>query len=380
MARFLADAGHKVTVLTSLPSYPTGVLAKEYKGKIWTSKNEGRIKVVRVWDLPVSTQASTLKRLFNMVAFTKMAVLFALFHNPYDAVIVSSPSFLSGLAGLLAARNKKTKFYFDIRDLWPDSAIELGVLPKTGFATNQLKKLEKKYYNRAQVIFTATPGIKNHLESEKIPTEKIEVLLNSVDTDSFKPEKPDFTKFGFKPDDFICGYVGNHSRVYDLETVVKTAKITEKNEKIKYLFVGEGETKEKLKDLTKYLKLNNVFFMDQKSLDELVPITNLFSLGLVPISNIGVSQESFPSKSSEYFACAKPVAASLSGDMAKIIKEYEVGLLYNPGDSEGLAKIVTDLSKDKEKTQKMGHNARNLALDMFSDKIFAEKLLKNINK
>ncbi|MEI6040037.1 MAG: glycosyltransferase family 4 protein [Candidatus Berkelbacteria bacterium] len=378
MARFLTDAGHKVTVLTSFPSYPTGIVPAEFKGKLWDKQKKDGIEIIRIWELPASTQDSTIKRLLNMLTFAKSAFWGALLLKPYDAVLVSSPSFLSGIAGLVNTRTKKSKFYFDIRDLWPDSAIELGVLPKTGFATEQMKKLEKKFYNRATKIFTATPGIKDHLLTEKIPSDKIEVLLNSVDTDKFKPVEANFDKYGFNRGDFICGYIGNHSRVYDLETVIKTAEITKKNEKIKYLLVGEGETKQKLKDLTQKLDLKNVFFMDQMSLDELAPITGLFSLGLAPISNIGVSQESFPSKTCEYFASGKPVAASLGGDMAKIITEYEVGFLYKPGDANALAEIILNLSKNPEKAQKMGQNARKLALDMFSDKIFAEKLISSL--
>ena len=87
MACFLRDADHDVTVLTSIPSYPTGVVPTEYKGKLWDHKKEDGIDIIRVWDLPVSTQDSTLKRLLNMFAFAKMSFFYTLFHKSFDAEI-----------------------------------------------------------------------------------------------------------------------------------------------------------------------------------------------------------------------------------------------------------------------------------------------------
>lgn len=376
MARFLDEAGHQVTVLTGFPSYPTGELSKKYRGKLWHKEKDGDINIIRTWELAVSVTDNKIKRLINMISFAKSASIAARHLTKFDVVIVSSPSFLSGQAGLIASRNKKTKFIFDIRDLWPDSAIELGLIKKNGFLAHQAKKIEDRYYKRANKILTATPGIKQHLIDENIDENKITVLLNSVDTNLFKPEKSDLKKLGFSDDDFICGYVGNHSRIYDLETVLKTAQITQKNEKIKYLLIGEGEEKNKLQELAKKMNLANVVFWPEKSLNGLPEIINLFSIGLVPISNLGVSQESFPSKTSEYLACGKPVAASLAGDLAKILKEHEAGLIYAPSDAEALSQIILDLYSNHDKTQKIAQNARNLALEVFSDQTFAEKLIQ----
>ncbi len=374
MAQFLNTAGHDVTVLTGFPSYPTGILAKKYQSKLWFHEVINEIKITRVWELPVSTSDSTIKRLLNLVSFAKTSAWYGLFHHKFDMVIVSSPNFLSGYAGLYSA-GKNAKFYFDIRDLWPDSAVQLGVLPEEGFLTNWLKKLEKKYYDRATKIFTATPGIKDHLLTEEIPADKIEVLLNSVDTNLFSPKKVNKTKFELDETDFVCGYIGNMSRVYDLETVIKTAQKLKDYPEIKFVLVGEGESKSKVQVMAENMGLNNVIFIPETPLQELPEIINSFDLGLAPIAKIGVSQESFPSKVSEYLACSVPVLASLAGDMAKTIKEHEVGLIYEPGDAEALANYILKLSRDNLSMQIMSLNARQLALKMFSDEIFSEKLI-----
>jgi len=379
MARFLSEEGHNVTVLTGFPSYPTGVLAEKYHGKLWMTESENNIQIKRVYELPSGTSDSSKKRLINMLTFSASAAFWALFNKPFDAVIVSSPTFLTGIAGLWASRNKKTKFFFDIRDLWPDSAIQLGLLKNDGFMAKQMEKLEKKFYNRATKIFTATPGIKDHLISENISSNKIEVLLNSVDTEKFKPTTIERGKFGFSKDDFICGYIGNHSRVYGLETVLAAAEKLKGNPKIHFVLLGEGEEKAKLKLAAKNKNLTNVHFIDEKPLSEIPEWTNLFDIGLVPLADYGVTQESFPSKTCEYMACNKGIVASIGGDMAKIIETHEVGFLYPPGDSEALSQIILDLTKNTLKTQRIGQNARKLALDMFSDKKFANTLLKTLD-
>jgi len=123
---------HQVTVLTSLPSYPTGILPPRYRGKFWLKEEENlagkqTLTILRVWDFPTPNQGF-IKRSLNYLAFVISASSATLFLEPFDLVIVSSPNFFSGITGVLAARIGKGSFIFDVRDLWPDSAIELGYL------------------------------------------------------------------------------------------------------------------------------------------------------------------------------------------------------------------------------------------------------------
>ncbi len=371
MAKNLRLQGHKVTVLTSFPSYPTGILPKNYHWKLWNrEKNEG-LDILRVWEFPTAN-VGTVKRLLREFTFFLTSATAALILPVYDAVIVSSPSFLSGLAGL-AARREKCKFYFDIRDLWPDSAIQMGVLNQETLI-RLAKKLEQKYYAQAEKITVATPEIKRHLAFEKVPEQKIEVLLNSTDTNLFKPQAANRAQFGFRPNDFIVAYVGNHSRVYDLETILKAAEPLRTQPHIKFLLVGEGETKEKLQHLAAKRQLTNVTFLGEMSLNEVAKIINLSDVGLLPIAPIRVSQYSFPVKASEYFASGKPVIAAISGDMAKLIKTHEVGLFYTPGKADEAAAAILKLYRNKTKRVEMGKNARKLALTMFSEKTFGNKI------
>ncbi|OGD56658.1 hypothetical protein A2V71_03510 [Candidatus Berkelbacteria bacterium RBG_13_40_8] len=368
IADHLSKPGNEVTVLTGFPSYPTGILPKTYTWKLWASEKDKKVNILRTYEYPTPNKG-VIKRLLNYFSFTVSASLAALFLPPQDVVIVSSPSFFAGIAGLIAAKLKKSQFIFDIRDLWPDSAIELGFL-KSKWQIKLLETLEKTYYRRANKITTATPGIKRHLLAEKVPPEKLVLLLNSVNTEKFKPQKVSREKYGFKKDDFIVCYVGNHGRLYDLQNIIKTALILKIFPKIKFLFVGEGEEKENLIKLAQKLKTRNVIFLPEKPNDEIIKIVNFSDVGLISLANIKVSQESMPVKASEYLGCGKPVVASISGDMKKYLIDHQAGLIYPTGSAQKAAEAILKLYHNPKLLKKMGLNGRKLALEVFSDKNF----------
>jgi len=374
-AEYFSSNGHQVTILTGTASYPTGIIPKEYRGKLWCKEKEGEINIIRTYEYPTSNEGF-LKRILNYVSFMVSSSITVLFIRRHDVVIVSSPSFFSGVAGLTAKFFKRSRFIFDVRDLWPDSAIDLGMAKPESLPAKILYWLEKVYYKKATKIMVATPSIKEHLLGEKWPENKIEVLINSVDTDKFQTSKINRHDYGFTDKDFILTYTGTHSGVQDLKTLIKAATLLKDNEDIKFILVGEGETKHKLQEETEKLKLKNVTFWPQKDQQEIIKIINFSDVGIISLANIPIFQEAFPVKSSEYFACAKPVIAAIGGEMAKLISQYEAGIVVRSGHPEDKAKAINKLYKDRQALQKMGQNARKLAEDFFSDQIFYQKLDK----
>ncbi len=361
---------HEMTVLTGLPSYPTGILPKEYHKKLWVNERDGKTKVLRTYEYP-SPNKGVLKRLLNNFSFMVSSCIGVLTLPKQDIVIVTSPSFLSGIPGLLA-RSLGAKMIFDIRDLWPDSAIELGYL-KGNLMIRTFKSLEKLYYKKATIITTTTPSIREYLLKEGIPSEKVKLLLNSTDTDFFKPAKTDRKKYGFKNDDFILIYTGAHGPAQGLETFVKTAANLKKYSKIKFFFVGEGEEKEKLITLGKKLNLRNFLFHNEVPITEIVKMVNFSDIGLIGLAKEKIFQQAMPTKASEYFACGKPVIATCGGTLKEYLHRYQVGfaVTHNP---EEIAEKILKIYQNHALKQKMGKNARKLALEIFSDKVFFQTL------
>lgn len=380
IAEHLAFKDHQVTVLTGMPSYPTGILPQKYKWKIWTKERENSIDIIRTYEYPTPNKG-VFKRLFNNLSFIISASIAVLILPAYDIVIISSPSFLSGIPGLLASMRQKTYFIFDIRDLWPDSAVDLNFITKK-WLINMLKWLEALYYRRAKIIFGATPGIINHLKSEKIPKEKLWLLLNSVDTTAFRPQKVSRKTYGFKENDFIVAYIGNHSTVQNLKTSILAARILKNKKDIKFLFVGEGEEKESLVELAQKLRLDNVIFWSLKKTEEVNKTINIVDICNISLAPIKIFQDAIPSKTSEYLSCGKPVIASVSGDLKKYIEGYQAGIIYKADNEKECAQAILKLYKNPNLKQKMGENARRLALDIFSNKKFyhiLDEVFENLN-
>jgi glycosyltransferase involved in cell wall biosynthesis len=371
MADHLAEAGCEVTVLTGFPSKPTGILPPQYRFKLWANETDGKVKVLRTYEFPTPNEG-VIKRILNYFSFMVSASIATLVLPRYDAVVVSSPSFFAGIPGLIANKIYQAKFYFDVRDLWPDSAVDMGMAKKGSFIIKTMEFFEKRYYRRATKITTATPAIRAHIISEGVPDNKVDLLLNSTDTNFFKPQKIDRQTYGFGKDDFIACYTGSLSAIQDLDTIVEAANILKKQPKIKFLLVGEGEEKDKLIKKAKRLKLANCVFLPQQDPAEVVRLINLSDIGIVPILNTKIFQEAIPSKSCEYFACGKPVIASTTGELKKIIEVHQVGQIYQGGDAPAAARAVLTLFRDKQ-IEKKSQNARKLALETFSDQIFYRK-------
>ena len=372
MARTISEQNHQVSVLTGMPSYPTGVLPQKYHWKFWAREKDEKIEILRTYEYPSPNQG-VLRRIFNNLTFAISSSMAIFFLPKHEAVIVSSPPFISGLAGLLASKIWKADFYFDVRDLWPDSAISMKLLSK-GLFLKISEKLEFLYYQKATKILTATPAIKKHLIGEGIPELKIITLLNSVDTNFFKPQTINRQLYGFKKSDFIACYIGNHSRVYYLENILKAAKLLKCRPNIKFLFVGEGEQKNDLLKLAENLKLANVIFWPLQKPDKIIKIINLADVGNVPLIPIKIFQEAIPTKTSEYLGCGKPIIASVSGDLKNYLETYQAGIVYKSGDPKEYAKAIMKLKNNSKLKQKMGRNARRLALDVFSDIKFSQTL------
>lgn len=371
IAEHLAKSGHKVTVLTGLPSYPTGILPRKYHRKLWFKEKIDKISVIRTYEYPAPNKG-IFKRLLNNISFMISASIAVIFLPKYDLVMVSSPAFLAGIPGLLAT---KKRFIFDVRDLWPDSAIALGFI-KYNWLKNGLEKLEKLYYRKADFITVATPSIRQHLIKEQWSEKKIIELPNSVDTNLFKPIKIDRKTFGFSKNDLIVAFTGNHGAAQGLEVTLQAANLLKNYADIKFLFVGEGEEKEDLIKIKEKLKLKNVIFWPEKNREEILKIINMADLGNISLTNKKIFQDAIPSKTLEFIACGKPIITGVNGFLKELVESCKIGLVYKHGKAKEMANQILRFQQNKndKKNATFGQNCRQVALKYFSDKTFFRNL------
>jgi len=186
IGRRLIARGHRISVLTGLPNYPSGKLDPAYRKKAWKlawRENHDGIEVLRVAMFP-SHSKKTLPRLANYFSFLFASAARAIFAARPDVIVCTSPPLTIGLSAWLAAKRFGIPFVLEARDLWPEAAIALGYLQN-----RQVQKsafvLERFLYRRTRHIVVVSQGMKKDLIEREIPAAKCSVIPNGVDTDLF---------------------------------------------------------------------------------------------------------------------------------------------------------------------------------------------------
>lgn len=127
LSKFLHRRGHKITVLTTMPHYPQGIISKDYRGKLFNRENRDGIGVIQAW-LWATPSKSIVRRLISQLSFMIMACLRGLFLERPDIVFVENQPIFTGVAGRFIADIKRVPYVLDISDLWPDHLLSIGAL------------------------------------------------------------------------------------------------------------------------------------------------------------------------------------------------------------------------------------------------------------
>jgi glycosyltransferase involved in cell wall biosynthesis len=221
-----ARLGHEVTVITSAPNHPKGVIYEGYENKLFQTETIDGVRVVRVWTYLAANEGFA-RRTINYVSYMVTAALAALRLPRPDVYVSTSPQFFCGLAGMIAATLRRRPWVLEIRDLWPESIVTVGAM-RRGIAVRVLEWLERTAYRNADRIVALTDSFVPHIASRCQGTQKIDVIKNGVDLTLFKRgADPDAVKreFGLEGR-FIAAYVGTHGMAHGLDTLLDAAAAT----------------------------------------------------------------------------------------------------------------------------------------------------------
>ena len=190
MAQGLIRAGHRVTMLTEVPNHPEGIIRPEYRGRFWVRETLDGIDVIRVWvrTTPVKTMRTRLAFYISYMLNAALAGLL-LARGRYDVIYATSPPLFVGGAALALSYLRHIPLVFEVRDLWPESAVALGELTNPCFI-RWATWLEERCYARARRIIVVTQGIHDRLIERGLSAEKLVLIPNGANTDLFRP-RPD---------------------------------------------------------------------------------------------------------------------------------------------------------------------------------------------
>lgn len=355
-----------VTVLTAMPSYPLGRIYEGYGGWFLREEYEG-IEVLRCLIYPYQ-KADLFHRLFSYLSFVFSSLWIGIWKiRKADFVITESPPLFLGIAGLLLSRLKRGSWIFNISDLWPQSAVELGVISQEGWGNKLGSVLEKFLYKQAWLVTCQSRGILSNIQ-ERFPDVHIYHLPNGVDTDFFEPDK------GCKPGSiFKVMYAGLHGLAQGLDQVLLAAKEISQTEPVHFSFLGDGPERERLIHMGKEYGLKNITFSPSIPRNK-VP-EHLQKADAILVSLKIQLTGAVPSKLYEAMAIGKPVILIADGEAAEIVRKAQCGIVVPPGDIMGLVGAIHYLKNHTVESEQMGRNGRAAAVRNHDRKSIADRFV-----
>ena len=356
----LKKRNHKVTVLTGFPNYPNGTIPVEYRRKWCMLEKIDDINVVRSWIVPVSNER-LYWRLVNHVSFVFSGLINASRCGPADVVYVESPPLFTGVLGRFVAKLKKAPYLFNVADLWPDFAVELGLV-KENLLLTAAYRLESYCYKNAKRVAGVTEGVMERLSNEKnTPSGKLVYLRNGVDITLFKPgvfKNEINRKLIFLQNKFVAGYIGNHGHWQGLEVLFEAAQLLKDKPNFHFIFVGDGARRKFLEQYADEKKLKNVTFIPIQDRLDIPGYWAAVDCALIPLRDVYCSEQALPVKLFEAMAMEVPVILGIKGEARALLKKADAGIAVEPEDPVAVADAIITLSRDSDLRKKLGENGR----------------------
>ena len=381
VSKELLSRGHQVEVVTAFPHHPKGVIPEEYRGMFYMYEDWDGIPVHRTWIYP-SPKGSFWKRLVSYFSFTFSSFYGLLKAKPTDVIICNSPPLFLGITGYLGAKLKGAKFVFNVADIWPESAVELGILKNKRFI-QLAEKLENFLYKKSWKIATATEGIREYMIKKGKKPEDVFLLPNGVNTETFVPLPKDqelIESLGLTGKK-IYMYAGALGYAQGLDSVLEAASLLKDDPSIHFLFVGDGQEKDKLLAMKDTLDLDNVTFYGTVPVSEMPRMFSIADYSIVSLRNIELFKGARPSKSFPAISTGTPVLYCGVGESATILEEYDCSRIAEPENPKAIAEAIRELhSVTEEQYENMSKKGRQLAIDHYSWKSIVEDLLQAIKQ
>ncbi|MBP9014367.1 MAG: glycosyltransferase family 4 protein [Smithella sp.] len=370
LARRLQAMGHSVEILTAIPNYPTGKLFQGYPRFSHREVIDG-IPVTRSWIIP-SAKPSLLHRLVSYFSFMFSSLVAGLFlKRSFDIVITESPPLFLAFSGWLLSRIKGAKWIMNISDLWPDSAIYVGILSEKDFVYRVLKRFEHFLYRRASLVTGQSREIVGEIKRQ-VPEVSTYHLSNGVDVENFSPARRDeeVRKSYIREGEVGFVYAGLHGLFQGLDQIIAAAGNID-GTSARFVLIGDGPVKKDLMQDAKSQKLSNVDFHDPIP-HRMIPLV-IASLDVAVITLKSSIRGAVPSKIYEAMASGVPILLVATGEATEIVRNAGCGLIVAPGDIEGLVKAIRELAGNAELRASLGKAGRQAAVSFYDRQQIASR-------
>jgi colanic acid biosynthesis glycosyl transferase WcaI len=369
IATELVRRGHELHVVTALPWYEQHRVDPGWGGRLSRRERTAWGQITRVHPFPTNKQ-NIPARALAFAGFTLLAAWKAAFgRRPGrrwrpDAVLAMSPPLTLGAAGWLAARRWRVPYVFNIQDVFPDVAVELGAITNP-FVIRVASWLERWSYRRADAVTVLSDDLRDNVAAKLRPATspdpaKVRVIPNFVDTVRIVPRDPEAGRYRAEHDlqgRRVVMYAGNVGLSQSLDLLVAAARALVDRHDVVFVINGGGSALDDLRRQAEGLpNLRFVGFQPKERLPEVLAAADVHVVAL----KAGLARSSVPSKTYSILAAGRPIVASVdeATEVARVVEQAEAGLAVPPENPEAFVAAVTKLVDAPELTAQMGRSGR----------------------
>ncbi|MBR5273104.1 MAG: glycosyltransferase family 4 protein [Clostridia bacterium] len=375
------EAGVDCTVVCSKRSQFGMKIESGSEEEFPQDENYGKLKVKRVMPLG-GNKGNFLSRMISYVSFSVYSFLVGLFERDVDVILASSPPLTTASTGLWLRFFKRKPLVFDVRDLWPKCAVDMGFL-NNKLAIKYSYRLERRAYNKASLISVVTPRFVDYMKQNGIDDEKIVYVPNfSCDIGDYSTEETlQYKRELGLEDKFVVGYFGNHGHASNLLQLIDVAEVFMKSgSNVHFILGGAGYKKAEIVDHAQKKGLTNIIFVQNLSRSDVLRYVRMCDVCTTPLLANESMKAVYPSKIFTYMACKKPIVHTADGACRELIDNAECGVYCKPDSPQEMVRIITELMNNEERRLKMGKSGYDYLIENFHPNDISMRYLDAIKK
>lgn len=371
--------GHNFTIVASNLSYLTGKPVAE-RASFVAIQALDKIRILRAYTYP-SLHHSFVWRVISFLSFMISSVWAGLRAGPVDIVMGTTPPIFQSVSAWLIAALRRKPFLLEVRDLWPEFAIDMGVL-RNPILIRGAQWLAAFLYARATHILVNSPAYREHLIKQGVPAAKVSLIPNGVDVQMFDPEADgeQIRQRWQINGQFLATYAGALGAANDIPTILRAANHLRNEANIHFMLVGDGKERKNLEVLAQQLKLSNVTFTGSLPKAQMPEVLAASNACIATLQNIPMFCTTYPNKVFDYMAAGRPTILGIDGVIRDVMTAANGGIFVQPGDDQALAQAIRYLANNREQASQMGKSAHAYVAQHFDRAEQANQFVELLTK
>ncbi len=376
----LLAGGHGVTVLTTFPNYPDGVIPPPYRKKLFIKEDLDGAHVLRTY-IYATPRKVFWRRAASFASFVFSSLIGGIWKAPrVDVIYAVLPPLPLGVTAVILGRFKSAKVVVNLQDIHPDVAVATGVL-RNRMAIRFFQFVERWIYTHCDRVAVISDGFRQNLLLKGVLGSKIRVVPNWADPDFVRPGPADPSlRESWGKDKFVLVYSGGLTHNSNLECVIQALDLL-RSEPFRLVIIGDGVKKQRLEEDVQVRGLDNVLFRPFEPLERYPTVLRSADMNLVTLDS-SAAITSVPSKIFKMMASGRPVLAVAppQSEIARLVKSAQCGICVESGDPKELAEALHHAYAHREEIDQMGMRGRKYVGEHFSRRICTGEIARVLSE